>query len=378
MKKEILLSIILIILGSCASIPKDDLDNSLDTLIEKPNFNYQIKLLPDQFNIYYFEKNKEETIPSEIQGFLANLYFYRNKIQYSPKIKIIPINSSSCVNQKTRGGFSIVFDSSKMQNRKVGNCSEILPKSNTLYIANYPKNLEEFEYSLLVSRESEKKALINRIKDSDQRFIVIDSLETNDSEDLVNALNQKDKEIVEIASFTESVSSQDLFSDLMMADRSKDRTRKLSRRISRQLASDTRVRDDIDSFFLSVGLRDARNLKPALDYVSAKEFNVFMLNSWGQDEVYKDPENDLEGTFNSDMPIMLPILLPEYIPNTKRNRRFAIGYDSFEISMLLLGGVSTKNFIYKGLSGKIRINRKSIEREPYIFKIQNDGIELLD
>ena len=378
MKKAILLSIILIILGSCASIPKNDLDNSFDTLIEKPNFNYQIKFLPEQFNLYYFEKNKIEAIPSEIQGFLANLYFYKNKTQYSPKIKIIPIKDSNCVNQERQEGFSIVFDNTKIQNRKAGNCSEILPKLNTLYITNYPKNLEKFEYSFLVSRESEKKALMNRIKNSDKRFIVIDSLETNDAEDIVKALNQNDKEIVEIATFTESVSSQDLFSDLMMADRSKDRMRKLSRRISRQLASDTRVRDDIDSFFLSVGLRDARNLKPALDYVSAKEFNIFMLNSWRQDEAYEEPESDLEGTFNSDMPIMLPILLPEHIPNTKRNREFAVGYDSFEISMLLLGGVNTKDYIYKGLSGKIRINRKSIEREPYIFKIQNEGIDLLD
>ena len=158
MKKAILLSIILIILGSCSSIPKNDLDNSFDTLIEKPNFNYQIKFLPEQFNIYYFEKNKLEAIPSEIQGFLANLYFYKNKTQYSPKIKIIPIKDSDCDNLERQGGFSIVFDNTKIQNRNAVNCSEILPKSDTLYITNHPKNLEKFEYSFLVSRESEKKS----------------------------------------------------------------------------------------------------------------------------------------------------------------------------------------------------------------------------
>ena len=378
MKKAILLSIILIILGSCTSIPKNDFDNTIDTLIEKPNFNYQIKSLPKQFNIYYFGNNKADTIPSEVQGFLTNIYFYRNKIQYSPKIKVTQIQNGQCVSKEKITGFSIIFDSIKSQNLKNNECFETVSKSRTLYITDSPKNLERFEYSFLVSRESEKNALISRIKDSDQRLIVIDSLETNDAEDLIQILNKKNKEIVERATFIKSISSQDLFSDLMMADRSKERTRKLSRRISRQLATNTRVRDDIDTFFLSVGLRDARNLKPALDYVSAKDFNIFMLNGWKQDEVYKDQESDLVGTLNSDMPIMMPLPMPDHIPDTKRNRKFAIGYDSLEVVMLLLGGIDTKEFIYKGLSGKIRIDRKAIERYPYVFKIRNDGIELLE
>ena len=103
-----------------------------------------------------------------------------------------------------------------------------------------------------------------------------------------------------------------------------------------------------------------------------------MLNSWRRDETYEEVESDLEGTLNSDMPIMMPVLLPQHIPVTKRNRKFAIGYDSFEISMLVLAGVNKKDFIYKGLSGKIIINRKGIERKPYVFKILNNGIELLD
>ena len=77
------------------------------------------------------------------------------------------------------------------------------------------------------------------------------------------------------------------------------------------------------------------------------------------------------------MSIMMPINLPAYIPDIKRNRGFAVGYDSFEIVMLSFGGINTKDFLYKGLSGRIKINRKEVEREPYIFRMLDEGIEIL-
>ena len=378
MKNVILLSIILIILGACSSIPDNDQSNSIDTLIEKPNFNYKIRSLPKQLNLYFFADQSEEGISYEVQGFLANAYFYRNKIKYLPKIKIIRIENNKCIIQEQLEGFSIVFETKK--NKLVSNnsqCLEGLKKSETFYVTNSRKDLQGYKYNFVVSRESEKKVLMNYIKDSDQRFVVIDSNTTNDAKIISNELILKDKEVVETTTFKESMSSQNLFSKLMMADRSKERTRKLSRRISRQLAGEIRVRDDIDTFFLSVGLKDARNLKPALDYISAKNFNIFMLNSWEENETYNYIDNDLEDTLNSDMPIMMPINLPAYIPDIKRNRGFAVGYDSFEIVMLSFGGINTKDFLYKGLSGRIKINRKEVEREPYIFRMLDEGIEIL-
>ena len=77
------------------------------------------------------------------------------------------------------------------------------------------------------------------------------------------------------------------------------------------------------------------------------------------------------------MPIMMPILMPKYIAEVNRNREFAIGYDAFEIILLRYGSVNSKNFIYKGLTGKIILDRNKYKRSPYLFEITNKGIKVL-
>ena len=49
----------------------------------------------------------------------------------------------------------------------------------------------------------------------------------------------------------------------------------------------------MNSFFFSINLEQARNLKPALDYVSERNFNIFILNSWESNDYYKYVEKEL-------------------------------------------------------------------------------------
>ena len=166
-------------------------------------------------------------------------------------------------------------------------------------------------------------------------------------------------------------------SEILMSDRSDERKRKLSRRLSKSLVGEPRTREDIDSFFLSVNVEEARIIKPALDYISEKDFDVYLLNNWKKDITYGLADKDLIGTINSDLPIMMPIILPQHIPPEKRSRRFGIGYDTFEIVLLRYGAVNTRNYLYKGLTGKIDVNRSEVRRSAYVFKITEDGIDFL-
>ena len=376
MRNIILLQLILL-MGACSSIQKNDQSNTITTLIEKPDFNYKIRSLPSEFNLFYFQDGNSETLPLEVEGFLANAYFYNEKINYKPKIKIIQVNNTQC-NQNPSDTFSIVLDIRKNEaNSSNISCLKKSSKASTFYISNKRKSLKGYKYIFIASRESEREALIDQIQDQDTRFAVLDSEETNDAKKLIKAIEAKDKKIIEIATYTQDVSSQDLFSDLMMADRSKERIRKLSRRLGSQISGESRVREDINTIFLSVGLEEARNLKPALDYISGKDFKVFILNSWKGNETYKTKDVDLFLTINSDMPIMMPIQLPKFIPKTKRTRDFATGYDSFEILLLIFGGVNKSDFVYKGLTGKIKLGQQQIIRDPYVFKITNEGFEIL-
>ena len=69
--------------------------------------------------------------------------------------------------------------------------------------------------------------------------------------------------------------------------------------------------------------------------------------------------------------------MPEYIAKENRTREFAIGYDAFETILLRYGSVNSKNFIYKGLTGKISLDQKKYVRSPYLFEITDEGIKVL-
>jgi outer membrane PBP1 activator LpoA protein len=168
-----------------------------------------------------------------------------------------------------------------------------------------------------------------------------------------------------------------MFSEILLVDRSKERIRKLSRRLSKKVTGTSRSREDIDTFFLSLDLREARNLKPALDYVSQENFDIFILNSWNTNDIYQPLEKDLTGSIHSDMPIMMPIQMPKFIDDKNRTREFAIGYDAFEIILLRYGSINSRDFIYKGLTGKIKLDRGENKRSSYVFEITNEGIKIL-
>lgn len=375
--RNIILLQLIILIGACSSIPKNDQNNTINTLIEKPDFNYKIRSLPSELNLFYFQEGNNETLPSEVEGFLANAYFYNEKISYKPKVRIIKVKDTKCT-QNPMDTFSIILDLKRSEYSPTNiSCLNNSLNSNTFYISNKRTNLNVYKYNFIISRESEREALIDQINDRDIRFAVLDTKETNDAQKLITAIEARDKKVIETATHTKNVSSQDLFAGLLMADRSKERIRKLSRRLGTQITGDSRVRDDIDSIFISAGLKEARNLKPALDYISGKDYKVLILNSWKVNEAYNLKDVDLFHTLNSDMPIMMPIRLPQFIPKSKETRNFAIGYDSFEILMLIFSSVNKRDFVYKGLTGKIKLGQPEIERKPYVFKLTNEGLEIL-
>ena len=74
---------------------------------------------------------------------------------------------------------------------------------------------------------------------------------------------------------------------------------------------------------------------------------------------------------------MMPIQMPNFIDDENRTREFAIGYDAFEIILLRYSSINSRNFIYKGLTGKIKLDRGENKRSPYVFEITNEGIKVL-
>ena len=375
--KNISLILIILLVSACSSIPKSNEGESSNTLIQKPQFNYKIKSLPQTINIFFFQNDENILLPQEIQGFIANSFFYNSRISYIPKIVLSPITYTQCKIEQNKVNLNIVFHVSNQPiDKSYKECIQKLPKAKTLFVSNSQDELG-FENTFIVSREEEKYKLIQNISESSSRFVVIDSKNNMDKNSIVNLLKDYKKEIVTSETFNNETTSQTMFSEILLVDRSKERIRKLSRRLSEKVAATSRSRDDIDTFFLSLDLKEARNLKPAIDYISEKDFDIFILNSWNTNEKYQPLEKDLIGSIHSDLPIMMPIVMPKYIAEVNRTREFAIGYDAFEIILLKYGSVNSKNFIYKGLTGKIKLDQKETKRSPYLFEITDQGIEVL-
>tara|TARA_B100000530_G_scaffold156684_1_gene98418 strand:+ start:1545 stop:2675 length:1131 start_codon:yes stop_codon:yes gene_type:complete len=376
MKNNIIFVIILFI-SACSSLPKVEKSQSLNTLIQKPDFNYKIKSLPKSIKVYFSQTDEKSNLPLEVQGFIANAYTYKNKISYKPKISFSNFKAEECGNAGINEDLIIVldFEDSSSDVRKE-ECLGILPKSKTLYVSNNGNDFG-FTNTFTTSREEEENQIIDHLSNSSKRIILIDSKKTLDKEKIRKSLQEIKKEVVASETYNSDLSSQDMFAKLLLVNRSQDRKRKLSRRISEPLKSDTRIREDIDTFFLSVDIQEARNLKPALDYISEKDFEVYVLNSWQTNGAYKLEDKDLVGSIHSDFPIMMPIKIPEIINEKVRSREFAIGYDLFEVILLKYGGVDYRNYQYKGLSGKIVLRDNKVKRTAYLFKITDKGLKIL-
>ena len=376
MKNKILILLIFVISG-CSSIPRLTINDSIDTLIQKPDFNYKTNSLPKVINIFYFNKREGYKLPDEVQGFLENYFFYKSKIQYQPKITLISLNSKSCNNQNYISDLNIIFDISHNQEIfSASPCLKTLTKSKTLFVSNQNNDVLGFGSYFFISRKKEEEKLLNLIS-SENNIAVIDSTRMLDAPKIVQHLIDQDKTVSEQRTYSNRQNSQNMFSEVLMVDRSKERLRKLSRRLSLEISGNPRTRKDIDTFVLSVGLDTARNLKPALEYITENELEIFILNNWESNIAYDASDKDLIGSINSDIPFMMPIKAPDFLKSSKRTREFAIGYDTFEIIMLKYGGSKPRNFEYKGLTGKLNISGQIVSRKPYVFKITDEGIKVL-
>ena len=376
MKNKILILLIFVTSG-CSSIPRLTQNDSIDTLIQKPDLNYKTNSLPKVINIFYSNEREGYKLPDEVQGFLENYYFYKLKIQYQPKLTLISLDSKSCNNQNNTSDLNIIFDISHNQEIfSASPCLKTLTKSKTLFVSNKDNDALGFGSYFFISRKKEEEKLLNLIS-SKKNIAVIDSTKTLDAPKIVKHLIEQDKTVSEQRTYSNKKNSQNMFSEILMVDRSKERLRKLSRRLSLEISGNPRTRKDIDTFVLSVGLDTARNLKPALEYLTEDELEIFILNNWKLNMAYDASDKDLIGSINSDIPFMMPIKAPDFLKSSKRTREFAIGYDTFEIIMLKYGRSMPRNFEYKGLTGKLDISGQIISRKPYVFKITNEGIKIL-
>ena len=203
------------------------------------------------------------------------------------------------------------------------------------------------------------------------RAIIIDDSTTKDKALVEKIWKNMDGEVVSSVSSEKKISSQKLLSEILLMEQSKVRGRKISRIIGLPIKTEPRKREDIDSIFFSTSLSNARSLKPALEYNFADNISVYLIPSWSEDEHLTENELDLEKVMISEMPFLLNTNTSFQKTNS---RNFAIGYDAYEL-VLLLDTSPRRNFNYFGLTGLITNEYPSIQKKSLHAKVIKGKLE---
>ena len=383
--KVLLIGIIVIFLFSCSSNPKNTIERKQEEqLIEKPQIDYKLNSLPKDINvIYFFDSKIQTTFPEEVKGLLTNYYSFSKKNRYFPNIRFINLNRiSSCSINLQRDSYNFLFlleDS--LHNKPSDLCLNRFVNKDTLIISDfYDQSIPSNYKSFLVTRNDDKYELLRFMNFYSNYAMIIDNETTKDKYEIGEFWKKEfDKEIAEYKTFNKTDSSQVILSNLLLLDQSLKRKRKLSRIISKDLEHKIRTRKDVDALYLSVSTQEARSLKPALDYNYFEGMNVFLANDWEGDFQFLKADKDLEGVISIDIPFMLQSPLPDdLMPIKNKTRNFALGYDAFEVVLLLKSKRNLNETTYKGLTGNITFKNNSIQRKSTIFKIKNGDYEYLN
>ena len=374
--KTLFISIALLILFSCSSNPKMTNEAPLEELlIEKPSINYKPNSLPKDINVIYFSDTKLKGIfPDEVKGLLTNYYYFSSKYEYFPDIKFINLNTvNSCNLKVNRGTYYFIFllqDSSI--NKKNYLCINTFINQESLLISDLvDESISKDFKRFLISRDEDKLELIRLMDSYSKNIMVIDNEVTKDKYEIGEAWQKEyKKDVFEYKTIRKEESSQNIFSNLLLSEQSLKRKRKLSRTISEDLSHKSRTRKDIDTLFLSVNIQEARSLKPALDYNYFDDMQVFLANYWQGNIEFSMNDRDLLNVISIDIPFMLQIPLPDDLKILgERTRSFAIGYDSFEILLLLKSSRNINETIKDqtlrspaSIKGHKEINKKTIKK----------------
>ncbi len=383
LRQNVFTLFLLLCLLSCSSNPKPPIEPQNNTFISKPEVTFNLKSLPKQINVFYFNSRiKRENTSQLLQGITSNYYYYKEKIGYIPELNFIDLSNECLTDLNLKKdafsvGLFLNYDSAQLNN----NCYSEFIKTNGLVVSNSKNNSFKNERftSFNISRKLDIKNSLNIAKkNGNLRTIIIDDPGTGDKDFLSKKWKEMDGEIISTATSGDKISSQKLLSEILLLEQSQIRSRKLSRIIGSEITNSPRKRDDIDSIFLSTSLANARSIKPALEYNFADNLSVYFIPSWNESDYLTTNELDLENVIITEMPFLLHTSTTfQKIDNTNKTRNFAIGYDSFEL-ILLLNSDLKRNFEYFGLTGLITYNSSTIKRTALSAKVIKGKLDYLD
>ena len=198
-------------------------------------------------------------------------------------------------------------------------------------------------------------------------------------------------EVVSSQSYaTEEVDYSPAVRHLLGVDSSEQRISEMKNLLGGKITTEARRRQDIDFIFLAASNRNARLIKPVLDFFYAQNLPVYSTSRIFSGKLDPINDADLERIRFPDMPWMiatnvelesLRTFLQGAWPNreTSYNRLYGIGMDVFSILPRLQQMRNNPQLYYQGLSGNLSIDENgTINRQMLWARFSKGRPTLLD
>ena len=360
---------------SCASTIPFSTDSSLDTPIYKPpNIDYKYNKIPNKLNLIFLRNEQKENLNEVIEGFIDN--YFSKTLLHQPQVEVLMIdpeniNKVTCKNLVRNYEYSIIIDKNNINTINKKECLKQIHKPKSLLISLYTKdkdNRGSFRQILFDSEDDMSELLLHARNSQSKNAILFENQKFENDNSLANLWTKLGGKIKETIILKESRSYEDLIAKSLLLSESMKRKQSLSYLTGLKLGFTPRKREDIDSIILHTDIEKGKAINPAIAYNYAEDLNIYFLNTKKLNYKFNINKKDFEKITLIDFPINLM----ESSTFSSRGPMYAIGYDAYEL-YLLLNNPSTKNkYTYSGLSGQFLINRKEIiKRKGIIAKIEN-------
>ena len=179
-------------------------------------------------------------------------------------------------------------------------------------------------------------------------------------------------ELIDTEEFKDIKKLKSNVQNLLKVNESFERKRKLEQILGRNIESEIRRRKDADFIFMISTPKEARRIKPFIDFYFALDLPVISTERVYSGSAEVEQDNDLNGIEFSDIPLYISqqqdiLETRQFIsgidPNILKGtngRFFSLGYDAYQLISQLNKLQAFPDYRWYGLSGEIGVNEAGL------------------
>lgn len=179
-------------------------------------------------------------------------------------------------------------------------------------------------------------------------------------------------ELIDTQEFKDIKKLKDNVQNLLLVNSSIDRRKQLEKILGRNIESEIRRRQDADFIFMISTPKEARRIKPFINFYFAIDLPVISTERVFSGKVDPQLDNDLNGIEFSDIPLYISqqpdilntreaiVKIDPNILKGSNGRLFSLGFDAYQIISQITKLQAFPDYRWYGLSGEIGIDESGL------------------